>query len=228
MRPSSLAPLILLALAHAANAQPATRPVVLELFTSEACSSCPPAEALLTQLARQPGILALSFHVTYWNNPNWTDQYALTTATDRQGWYATLQHSDDVYTPEAVIDGATATVGSNRAAITSAITAAQPNTTNAVPTSLTTTAATITIKIGAGPGPAQIWLFGFDPNHTTHITGGENTGATLTETNIVRSITPLGTWTGIPMTYTMPKPSGTRMAVLLQAATGVILGAAGD
>jgi hypothetical protein len=227
MRPTSLAPLLLIALAPAAIAQTTTRPVVLELYTSEACSSCPPAEALLTQLAQQPGILALSFHVTYWNGPDWTDKYALTGATDRQGWYAGLQHSDDVYTPEAIIDGGNGLVGSNRDAITAAIAAAQQNTATAVPVTVTSSN-NVTIKIGNGPGPAQIWLFGFDPHHTTQIGGGENAGATLNETNIVRSITSLGTWTGIAMTYTMPKPAGAHMAVLLQTATGNILGAAGD
>ncbi len=194
-------------LAAALTALPAfaqARPVVVELFTSEACSSCPPAEALLGQLAKQPGILALAFHVTYWNGPAWTDQYALTGATDRQSWYAGLQNSQDVYTPEAVIDGGPGIVGSG------------------------TNMLTIKIGNGSAAGPAQLWLFGYDPQHTTQIGGGENGGATITETNTVRSITSLGGWTGISISLTMPKPAGTHMAVLLQTSAGTILGAGTD
>jgi hypothetical protein len=219
-------------LAAALTALPAfaqARPVVVELFTSESCSSCPPADALLGQLAKQPGILALAFHVTYWNGPAWTDQYALTGATDRQSWYAGLQNSQDVYTPEAVIDGGPGIVGSNKTDMTNAIAAARPNTSNAVPISVSGTNM-LTIKIGNGSaaGPAQLWLFGYDPQHTTQIGGGENGGATITETNTVRSITSLGGWTGISISLTMPKPAGTHMAVLLQTSAGTILGAGTD
>lgn len=217
-------------LAAALAALPAfaqARPVVVELFTSDACSSCPPADALLGQLAKQPGILALAFHVTYWNGPAWTDQYALTGATDRQSWYAGLQNNQNVYTPEAVIDGGPGIVGSNKTDMTNAINAAQPNTSNAVPISVSGSTM-LTVKIGSGTGSAQVWLFGYDPHHTTQIGGGENDGATVTETNTVRSITSLGGWTGISMTFTMPRPAGTHMAVLLQTSSGTILGAGTD
>jgi hypothetical protein len=205
------------------------RPVVVELYTSEACSSCPPAEALLRELkAADAGILPLSFHVTYWNGPAWSDKFALVGATDRQGWYAGLQHSQDVYTPEAVVDGLAAMVGSNRAAVTSAISAAKSAIGPEVPVSLSGTAM-VTVKIGDGAAaPAKIWLFGFDSAHTTQIGGGENDGATIAEVNVVRSITPLGAWNGIPMTFTMPKPAGEHMAVLLQKDDGTILGAGSD
>ena len=101
------------------------RPVVVELFTSEACSDCPPAERFLRQLqASDPKILPLSFHVTYWDGPAWTDRYSLQASTDRQDWYAGLQNSE-MYTPETVVDGGKALVGSDRAGITAAIGAAQ-------------------------------------------------------------------------------------------------------
>jgi hypothetical protein len=216
---------VLLAVAAPGVAQ--ARPTVVELFTSEACSSCPPAEALLGQLAKQPGILALSFHVTYWNGPAWTDKYALTGATDRQSTYAALQHSDNVYTPEAVIDGGTGVVGSNQEDVTTAITAAQANQQPTVPVTITG-GNMITVKVGAGGNTAQIWLFGYDSHHTTQIGGGENDGATLQETNVVRSITSLGGWTGAAITYTIPRPAGDHMAVLVQTAAGAILGAGSE
>jgi hypothetical protein len=218
---------ILLAAAAPAAAQ--TRPVVVELFTSEACSSCPPADALLGQLAKNPKILALSFHVSYWNSVAWTDKYALTAATDRQSWYASLQHSDNVYTPEAVIDGGPGIVGSNQTDMQTAITQAQSSQPQAIPITINQ-GPSVTIKLGTGATSttAQIWLFGYDSHHTTQIGGGENSGATIDETNIVRSITQLGTWTGTQITYTMPTPAGTHLAVLLQTPTGQILGAATD
>jgi hypothetical protein len=211
----------------AATTAAQARPTVIELFTSEACSSCPPAEALLGKLAADKSLLPLSFHVTYWNSPAWTDKYALTAATDRQTTYAALQHADNVYTPEAIIDGGPGIVGSNATAMTAAIQAAQANQLPAVPITITGTNM-LTIKVSSGTSSAQIWLFGYDIHHTTQIGGGENNGATLTETNVVRSITNLGGWTGTNVTYTIPKPQGDHMAVLLQTPTGTILGAGAE
>jgi hypothetical protein len=219
--------LLPLAALLAATATAQARPTIIELYTSEACSSCPPAEALIGKLAADKSLLPLSFHVTYWNGPAWTDKYALTAATDRQTNYATLQHADNVYTPEAIIDGGTGIVGSNQAAMTAAIAAAQAAQQPAIPITVTGTTM-ITIKVGNGSSTAQIWLFGYDSHHTTQIGGGENDGATISETNVVRSITNLGGWTGTGVTYTIPKPAGDHMAVLLQTPAGAILGAGAE
>ncbi|MDE8349033.1 MAG: DUF1223 domain-containing protein [Acidocella sp.] len=204
------------------------RPVVVELFTSEACSSCPPAEALLSQLKKSdPDILPLSFHVTYWNGPAWRDAFSLSGATTRQSWYAQLHHSDEVYTPEAVVDGTAQMVGSHRDEVITAIATAKAAAPE-VPLSITGgTMITIHIPQGSGAG-SKIWLFGFDPDHTTKIGGGENGGATLHEVNVVRSITSLGTWSGAMMDYTIPHPAGAQVAVVLQADNGQILGAAAN
>jgi len=223
----ALAASLFLAAAPAWAAPAQTRPVVVELFTSEACSSCPPAEALLATLTKDPSILPLAFHVTYWNGPAWTDKYSLTAATDRQSTYAVLQHAQDVFTPQAVVDGLTSVLGSDRAALTSAITAARAAEGQAVPVSVAD-GSMITVKVGAGAGTGTILLIGFDAQHTTQIGGGENGGATLHEANVVRSLSSLGGWTGIPESYTIPKPAGDHMAVLLQQADGTILGAAAD
>jgi hypothetical protein len=219
--------LALLPFLAAAAAPAQARPVVVELFTSEACSSCPPADALLAQLAKDPSILPLAFHVTYWNGPAWTDKYALTAATDRQSTYAVLQHAQNVFTPQAIVDGLTSVLGSDSGALTSAIAAARAAQGEPVPVSVAGNAM-ITVKIGPGAGTATVLLIGFDAHHTTQIGGGENGGATLHEANVVRSIASLGGWTGIPVSYTMPKPAGEHMAVLLQQADGAILGAAAD
>ncbi|OYV32275.1 MAG: hypothetical protein B7Z80_27465, partial [Rhodospirillales bacterium 20-64-7] len=188
--------------AFATAAQAETKPVVVELFTSLACSSCPPADALLQRLSKQPGILPLSFDVTYWNGPAFRDPYALKAATDRQAWYASLVHSEQVYTPEAVVDGSAQLVGSHAAEIDAAIAASRAAHAAAVPVSVSGgKMITITVQAGAGSG-AELWLFGYDPKHTTAIGGGENGGASITEVNVVRSVTDLGGWTGQGMTMT--------------------------
>lgn len=109
---------------HAATGAPAAAPpAVLELFTSQGCSSCPPADALLGQLARQPGIIALAWHVDYWNGLGWRDPYSTATATQRQRRYAAALR-EDVYTPALVVNGARMVVGSDGGAIHAAIGAA--------------------------------------------------------------------------------------------------------
>lgn len=115
------------AAALALSASPAfARPVLVELFTSQSCSSCPPANALLGQLkAQDKDILPLSFDVTYWNDLGWKDTDSLPAATDRQDWYASLLNSTEVYTPEAVVDGQSQLVGSHAAELRAAIKSAQ-------------------------------------------------------------------------------------------------------
>src|SRR5271154_5041503 len=90
------------------------RPAVLELFTSEGCSSCPPAEELVAQLAQRPDVLPLSFHVDYWNDLGWRDRFTFSQATPRQRAYAANLRRDSVYTPQAIIDGTADYVGSDR------------------------------------------------------------------------------------------------------------------
>lgn len=206
------------------------RPVVIELFTSEACSSCPPADLLLGRLkTQQKDLLALDLHVTYWNGSGWTDPYSLRAATDRQEWYTDLKHSNELYTPEAVVDGETDLVGSDRAAILEAIRRARPGAERAaVPLRITLDGGTVRVAVGRGSGPARLWIFGFDDTHTTHIGGGENGGATLTEVNVVRSITPVGRWRGEAQHFTLARPKGAHLALVLQRDDGSIIGAARD
>ncbi len=201
------------------------RPVMVEMFTSLACSSCPPADALLRQLAKNPDILPLSFNVTYWNSLGWTDPYGLQATNARQAWYAGVLNTGDVYTPEAVVDGRSAMVGSDKTKIVSAIAAAKAK--PAGDTSITISdGPRLKLAIGGGPGRGEIWLFGFDASHTTAVGGGENGGVTITETNLVRSVTNLGAWNGEEARVSMQKPAGEHMAVVLQAPSGAILGVA--
>src|SRR5215813_538220 len=96
------------------SAQAGERPIVVELFTSEGCSSCPPADALLAELAARPDVLALSFHIDYWDRLGWKDPFSTPAATQRQQHYADLLHRANVYTPQIVVDGHWQAVGSNR------------------------------------------------------------------------------------------------------------------
>ncbi len=207
-----------------ARAQP-TAPVVLELFTSEGCSSCPPADALLGELARtRPDVLPLAFHVTYWNNLGWHDPFSFEAATDRQRGYAHLSGVGGIYTPQAVIGGTTDVIGSDRPGVLRALQAAA--TTPPVPITALRDAGTVSIAVPAGRGPAKLFLIGYDPQHRTVVPRGENAGTTLAEFNIVRAIAAAGDWTGAALATTHAPIAGERMAVILQAADGRILGAA--
>ncbi len=200
--------------------------VVVELFTSQGCSSCPPADALLVDLARnRPDVLPLAFHVTYWNRLGWRDPYSLDAATDRQRRYAALLPSNQVYTPQIVVDGSRDVVGSDRDRVLGAIRAATAK--------VATTSALasrerdgVKIEIGAGSGAATIWLIGYDEQHRTSVTAGENGGRALLEANIVRSFQSVGRWRGAAVQDLAPLPSGERAAIILQQDDGRIIAAA--
>src|SRR6266849_11010084 len=110
-----------------ASVQASERPIVVELFTSEGCSSCPPADALLAELAGRPDVLALSFHVDYWDRLGWKDPFSSREATERQNRYATLLDLATVYTPQIVVDGKWQAVGSDRADVERALDLARRN-----------------------------------------------------------------------------------------------------
>jgi hypothetical protein len=198
-------------------------PVVVELFTSQGCSSCPPADAFLTDLAHQRrDVLPLAFHVTYWDYLGWKDPYSLDAATVRQREYASHLGEDGVYTPQMVVDGSAGFVGSDRAQGLKVIAAADRK---QVPVSVSRDGQGLLIKVGSGAGQAQVLLVGFDPSHETQIGRGENGGRTLLESNIVRSLTPIGAWSGSAVELRQPPPAGEGFAVLLQAEDGRIIGA---
>ncbi len=202
----------------------AERPVVVELFTSQGCSSCPPADALLSTLADRPEVLALAFHVDYWNRLGWTDPFSGPWATARQTAYAAQLGSDQIYTPQAVIDGRSDVVGSDHEAMEAAIAAARSE--PAVTVVLTTSGSGLQVAVDpAAPTDAVLWLVGFDDRHDTPVRRGENAGKTLVDRNVVRSLTRLDGWSP-GGTVATARPEGDRTAVLLQAADGHILGAA--
>ncbi len=204
----------------------AERPVVVELYTSQGCSSCPPANAYLNELSKgRRDVLPLAFHVTYWDRLGWKDPYSLQAATDRQDQYG-HRFGDGSYTPEIVVDGAAGLVGSHRSDVGSAIEKAKQQNQTAALVSVTKTGGEqVSIQVGSGSGTGRILLIGFDHDHTTAIGRGENGGRTLQEANIVRSFRSVGQWSGSPLQIKEHFPEGQDVAVVLEAPDGKIIGA---
>jgi hypothetical protein len=209
-----------MALAGSAAAQrPAAGPVqVVELYTSQGCSSCPPANAAVAQLSSQPQILALSFGVTYWDQLGWKDTFAQKKFTDRQWDYARGLRHDNVATPQVVVNGRLDVVGQNVAEIEAALRrvalVAGPR--------VTLSGGEAQIAGAAPARAADVWLVRYDPNTVqVPVKRGENTGKTLPHKNVVRELTRLGGWKGGPARYAIPaSPAGLKTAILVQAGPG--------
>jgi hypothetical protein len=218
--------LLLLWLALAgAPAQAGERPIVVELFTSEGCSSCPPADALLAELARRPDVLALSFHVEYWDRRGWKDPFSSREATDRQNRYAKLLALHTVYTPQIVVDGRWEAVGSDRADVERALELARRNPPE-VPVTLALDHGQAQIAVGPGSGvAASVLLIGFDRRHVTAVKRGENSGRTLAHVDVVRGLGEIGRSSAGEIAVPIPWHCD-RVAAVVQAADGRILGVA--
>lgn len=202
-------------------------PVVVELFTSQSCSSCPPADALLAELAEtRPEVLALSWHVTYWNRLGWRDRFSLAEATDRQRRFAASLGHGQVYTPQAVVQGRRDVVGSDRAALRGAIGDALAAPRSPVVLDLAREGGAAAVRVGEGAGDGTLWLVGYDPRQATAVGGGENRGRRLVHANVVRAAVALGRWAGEPLRIEAPQVTGERLALLLQAADGTVIAAA--
>jgi hypothetical protein len=196
---------------------------VVELFTSQACSSCPPADALLGELARRGDVIALGFHVSYWDGPGWKDPFSSASSTDRQRTYARLLDLRQVYTPQMVVDGVREMVGSKREQILAALREVDPDA--IAPVSLAADYRSVTV--GAGRGQGEVLLVRFAQSRTTPVAGGENAHRTLKDTNAVEKLTSLGSWSGSAISFSIDPPKdGEGIAVLVQASGGRMLGAA--
>ncbi len=230
-RHSCLHRLLLFALAligGAVLAQTPTRPTVIELFTSQGCSSCPPADALLGELAQRPDVIALAFHVDYWDYIGWRDRFALPLSAQRQRQYETSLRLRNSFTPQAIIDGDRSVLGSNRSALLAAIKA-----TPGVAMRLTPSATGLIIALDEWQGSQHldVNMISYLPKSTTAIARGENAGHVLQEFNIVRSFRRLDQWDGKPRRFNVPLSSlpadASKVAVLLQLpGAGHIVGAA--
>ena len=200
--------------AGAAHAQdggagaPASRPIVIELFTSQGCSSCPPADAFLGELAKRPNVVALGFHVDYWDYIGWKDPYASKLATQRQRLYAQAFDLSYVYTPQMVVNGEEQAVGSERGNVESALAkaTARPPVGPSLSLALDRDGA-LAVHVGAGKEEtATVWLACFDREHTTRVSRGENAGSTLTNYRVVRHFEAIGNWKGPALDLKVPAP----------------------
>ena len=194
------------------------RPVFVELYQSQGCSSCPPANANFNAIADRPNVVALSFAVTYWDALGWKDTFASPEFTERQWDYARHNRRGNVATPQVWINGRKTIVGSNRGQLGAAMAEAA---TGGPPLTLGTNEA----RVGAGRSPAggaDLWVAFFDPRTIqVPIRAGENGGRTLPHKNIVRSLVRLGHWDGVAKTYGLPQRNrGLATAVFLQAGKG--------
>lgn len=193
---------------------------VVELYTSQGCSSCPPADAVLGELAQMPNVVALAFHVAYWDNIGWPDQFALPIAVQRQRRYAETLGLSSVFTPQAVVDGRGSFIGSDKRRILSAILEPQ----DTIPIELQVAHGELTVTLPGREGVAgyEVNLAAYLPQAQTRVGRGENSGRTLTEFNIVRQFRTLGTWNGQAAVFRVPlnamPADATHVAVLLQRA----------
>lgn len=210
------------------------RLTVVELFTSQGCSSCPPADAFLGDLSARRDVLTLSFHVDYWDYIGWKDPFASPRHTQRQRDYARQFDLRYVYTPQMVIQGADQAVGSDRGAVLEKV--ASPRNKGRVKVSIRPDRKKGDVLIGIGggviDGEADVVLVIYDKQHVTSVKRGENSGRTITNSNVVRSMRTIATWTGEAMTIPatlgdLAADGGDACAVLLQSKkTRRILGAA--
>jgi len=206
-----------------AGAQP--RPLVLELFTSQGCSSCPPADLQLGKLARRNDIVALSYHVDYWDYIGWKDRFATRETTERQRAYARALKQRYVYTPEMVVDGIGHDPGVSLLAE-----AQHRSPKRATPELVRSADGVLTVRLADFKleAPADIVLAVYDRRHSTAVGNGENGGRTLENFNVVRHFETLARWDGAAATWTAPadrfRPEQ-GMAVLVQRADhGPMLG----
>jgi hypothetical protein len=193
--------------------------VVVELYQSQGCSSCRPANTNVAAISDRPDVLALSFAVNYWDQLGWRDTFAKSQFTGRQYDYARGLHHSNVYTPQVVVNGREGITGINTAQLTNTLASSQRVSSQL----LSFENGAIHIAQAQAQPPADVWLVRYD-RHTLQvpIAAGENDGRTLPHKNIVRELVRLGTWNGMPETFHVAPPADPNVAtaVLIQTQNG--------
>lgn len=222
------------ALAATAAASPAAAdgPVVVELFTSQGCSSCPPADAWLNELSARGDVIALSMHVDYWDYLGWRDTFASEETTARQFAYRDAHGGQTVWTPQVVVQGAGGSMAQGSAAFDAAISEALRSP-NGIALSLEGQGGMLHCVAALAPGAevppgAMILVVTYEREARVRIERGENGGREITYRNVVRGLSRLGTWDGsLPLNMPVPQPGpGEGVAVILQSGpAGPILAA---
>ena len=220
-----------------AHAQPRA---VVELFTSQGCSSCPPADKIIGELAKDPSVIALSMPIDYWDYLGWKDTLADSRFSARQKAYSQMRGDRDVYTPQVVVNGSTQVIGSDIGKIESAIGATRTADVMSVPLSLSVSGKHVKVSVaaagkGADAAHGEVWICAVSKAVPITIGRGENKGQQLTYYNVVRNWLKVGDWSGSAANWTVPLENISRdgvdaAVVYLQDGTrdkpGAMLGAA--
>lgn len=234
----SAAVVLVVAAALPAAAEQRMPLAVVELFTSQGCSSSPPADALLAQLATEPDLVAISLPVTYWDYLGWSDTRGSQANTSRQFAYAAQRGDRGVFTPQMIVNGRTPVVGSDVTEVRAVIAEqAGGGLGPSVPVDIQLADRLFEVHIGAGePGQtATVWMGAVETSVTVSVLRGENAGRRLTYKNVVRVLQPIGVWRGAAMTFELPADkidgNGSASAVVIlqsdvDGRPGPILGAA--
>ncbi len=218
------------AIAMSLSFQASAQNVVVELFTSQGCSSCPPADEILGQIAEREDVIALSLHVDYWDYLGWTDEFADPAHTTRQRGYARAAHSTMIYTPQMVVGGVDHIVGTKAIKLADQIArhqaAAKP-----VTVSITRQGDALSIaatRVSGNISDMHVQLVRYAPQRTVAIRSGENAGREMTYHNVVESWETLGSWDGKAPLSLSHKISGDSPCVVIiqDGASGPILAAA--
>jgi hypothetical protein len=176
---------------------------VIELFTSQGCNSCPPADKLLGQLTKEPNLIPLTLAVDYWDYLGWKDTLALHDHTKRQQRYAKVRGDMNVYTPQAIVNGVKYAVGSDAQQINAAL-RNHPSNEPEIPLQVKRDGENISVDVGAGQGKATVWMLSVASRVEVKIAKGENKGATVAYFNVVRSWRNLGAYAGTPIRTSVP------------------------
>jgi hypothetical protein len=183
---------------------------VVELFTSQGCSSCPPADKIIGELAKDPSVIALSMPIDYWDYLGWKDTLADSRFSARQKAYSQMRGDRDVYTPQVVVNGATHVIGSDRAGIEGAIRDTKKSDgVMSVPVSMTLAGKQLNVSVAAShAGPmashGEIWICAISKSIPISIGRGENRGHEVTYYNVVRNLLKVGDWNGAAGSWTVP------------------------
>ena len=210
---SALSVFAIVAVIRPAHADPRA---VVELFTSQGCSSCPPADKILGELARDPSVIALSMPIDYWDYLGWKDTLADSRFSARQKAYSHMRGDRDVYTPQVIVNGSANVIGSDRAGIEGAIKhTGKTDGVMSVPVTMTLSGKQINVSVAASHGPAhgEIWICSVSKSVPISIGRGENRGREVVYTNVVRNLLKVGDWNGSSGSWSVPLENISREGV---------------
>ncbi len=229
---NKIVPALVLATGIHSTSASAESTVVVELFTSQGCSSCPPADRVLTELQSVKGVLPLSLNVDYWDYLGWEDDLALPGNAKRQRSYSRKQRARNIYTPQIMIEGKMDVIGNRRSQVMAAVNAYLAEPDRVAVSIVPFDASSIRVSLPANGGlreQAVIWLVGYDHAVTKDIGRGENAGESITYSNVVRDWQEAARWDGnqtLNLTMNRPKGDGGAVVIVQTGEVGAILGAA--